>query len=522
LIWTAALVAAVVIADATYELAMGRVTARSTAWARTLLTRHMLALGTRAPEQVPVGDLVGRVVGNTVQVGRIGPIAIPAVANLIPAIGAPVALALINPWLCVTFLAAVPVLLLLLRALTRQAQTAASQYLQAQGEIAGRLVETLGGVRTIVASGKLESEIDRVLEPLPELHRHGLGIWRAQMRSAAQAGLLVSLLEIAVLSVAGIELAHGRITAGQFLAAGQYVLLGATMTSVLSSVNALARARAAAGRIVEVLDQEPPGRGSKSLRDGPGRVVLRAVTVRRDGEPILRDVNLLVPSGALVAVVGLSGAGKSLLGAVIGGLVDIDAGEVLLDGMPVRELDPEHLRRAVGYGFDHPALIGATVADAIAYGTVQPPIDRVVEAAVAARADDFIRRLPQGYGTQLDRAPMSGGEAQRVGLARTFAHAGRVVILDDVAASLDTVTEHHISEVLLSGALADRTRIVIAHRASTASQADFVVWLERGAVHAIKTHSVLWRRPEYRALFGAQGPLASSAANGTGATPWIA
>ena len=95
---------------------------------------------------------------------------------------------------------------------------------------------------------------------------------------------------------------------------------------------------------------------------------------------------------------------------------------------------------------------------------------------------------------------MSGGEVQRVGLARTFAHAGRVLVLDDVAASLDTVTEHHISEVLAT-ALADRTRLVVAHRASTAARADLVVWLDAGAIRAIGSHEHLWEEREYRALF---------------------
>ena len=122
------------------------------------------------------------------------------------------------------------------------------------------------------------------------------------------------------------------------------------------------------------------------------------------------------------------------------------------------------------------------------------------EAARAARADDFIRLLPEGYATPLTHAPMSGGERQRMGLARTFAHAGRVVVLDDVAASLDTVTEHHISRVL-TGALGDRTRIVVAHRASTAGRADAVVWLDGGRLRAMAPHRELWQDPEYRTLF---------------------
>src|SRR5205823_4710137 len=129
------------------------------------------------------------------------------------------------------------------------------------------------------------------------------------------------------------------------------------------------------------------------------------------------------------------------------------------------------LRGAVGYGFERPALFGKTLAEAIAFGSNKPSPEQVVAAARAARADDFIRRMPEAYQTAVVDAPMSGGEAQRIGLARAFAHAGRVIVLDDVAASLDTVTEHHISNILTE-AFADRTRIVVAHRASTAARSD--------------------------------------------------
>jgi ATP-binding cassette subfamily B protein len=519
--WTVLLIAAMVAADALDDLATGNVVARSTAWTRARLLAHILALGNRATERFTPGDLVGRLVGNAAQTGRAAPVAIRAVANLIPGIGGPVGLALIDPWLCVTFLAGLPVLVLLARALRRDVQDVAEHYLSVQGEIASRLVDALAGVRTIAAAGKLDLEAERVLEPLPELHHHGLGIWRAQMRIASQNGLLVSLLEVGVLAVAGLELANGRITPGKMLAAGQYALLGATMSSVLGAVTALARARAAAGRIAEVLATPPIASGSRSLPPGGGRLDFRGVTVRRDGRTLLHAIDLTVPEGAVVAIVGRSGAGKSLLAGLVGRLLDPDAGEVLLDGVPVSDLDPQELRGAVGYGFERPALIGETVADAIAFGRDQPPLYSVVEAAITAHADDFIRHLPGRYRTPLSQAPMSGGEVQRVGLARTFAHAGRVLVLDDVAASLDTVTERQITQVLLAGALADRTRIIVAHRASSAAAADVVVWLEHGRVRAAAPHVQLWLQPDYRALFGTrEAPAENGRHNGNGRAAW--
>jgi len=168
---------------------------------------------------------------------------------------------------------------------------------------------------------------------------------------------------------------------------------------------------------------------------------------------------------------------------------------------------------------ERPALIGQTIEDVIAFGPRRPSLEEVAAAARAAQADAFIRRMPEGYRTPLARAPMSGGESQRVGLARAFAHAGRVLVLDDVAASLDTVTEHEITRVL-TGELADRTRLVIAHRASTAARADAVVWLERGRVRAVAPHRVLWGEAAYRALFesgaGAAVPVSEPAGRGEG------
>jgi ATP-binding cassette subfamily B protein len=434
----------------------------------------------------------------------VGPNLVRAFTDVLPALGGVVALALIDPWLCVTFVVGLPLLALFIRAFARDVSEAAERYFTVQGTIASRLVDALSGARTIAASGSADREAERVLSPLPDLHRHGRGIWRAQARMSTQDVVLVSFLELAVLAVAGALLAQGRISPGEMLAASQYALLASNLESIVPAVTKLARGRGAARRLMEILDQPPVTYGSSRLTSGDGRLELRGVTVRRNGKQVLDGVNLGVHGGALVAIVGPSGAGKSVLAALAGRLIDPDEGEVTLDGIPLPELGLEELRRAVGFGFERPALIGETIEDAIAFGIERPAHAELVVAARDARADDFITRMPEGYETPLAEAPMSGGEIQRIGLARTFAHAGRVMVLDDVAASLDTVTEHHISEVL-AGAMSERTRIVIAHRASTAARANAVVWLEEGRVRAIGSHHELWSDPGYRALFQADG-----------------
>jgi ATP-binding cassette subfamily B protein len=226
------------------------------------------------------------------------------------------------------------------------------------------------------------------------------------------------------------------------------------------------------------------------------------VTVSREGRTVLDALDLAVPAGSSVAIVGRSGSGKSTLAALAGRLIDPDDGEVLLDGVPLRSLSRPALRGAVQYAFERPALLGATLGAAIGFGFTAPSRGQVQVAARAACADAFIQRLPHGYDTALAGAPLSGGEAQRIGLARAFAHAraARLMILDDATSSLDTATEMQVSRTLTQG-LRGRTRLIVAHRVATAARADLVAWLDQGHLKAYGPHDELWTDPGYRAVF---------------------
>jgi ATP-binding cassette subfamily B protein len=210
-----------------------------------------------------------------------------------------------------------------------------------------------------------------------------------------------------------------------------------------------------------------------------------------------------VPGGATVAVVGPSGAGKSTLAAVSGRLLDPDEGDVTLDGVPLRQLPHDTLRRSIGHAFARPVLVGDTVGSAIALGLAAPAPQRVRAAARAARVDAVVDRLPAGYDTRLADAPLSGGEAQRLGVARALG-AQRLLVLDDATSSLDTVTEYEVGQALIEAA-DRRTRLVITHRAGTAARADLVAWLDRGRLRGYGPHDVLWHDPGYRALFAGAG-----------------
>ncbi|MET9508971.1 ABC transporter ATP-binding protein [Streptomyces flavidovirens] len=497
----AALTCLLVVVDALDGVLAGTTNARSTAWFRRRLLRHVLAAGPRCTDRVPPGDIVARLVGNAAHAGGAPAALAGTVAAVVTPVGGLVALAVVDLWTAVAFLVGMPVLVLLLKAFVRESGDSVARYQESQGEIAARLVEAVGGARTIAAAGTARREQARILEPLAALSAQGYRMWRVQGRSTAQAAVIVPLLQLAVLAVAGTRLSAGELSVGGLLAATRYAALATGIGMLVGRLNGLVRSRGAARRLAGLLAVPATAHGDAELPPGgAGTLELRGITVARGDRTILAGLDLTVPGGTSLALVGRSGSGKSTLAAVAGRLADPDAGTVTLDGVPLRELPREVLRRAVGQAFERPALLGGTIGGTIAFGAGEPDAAAVREAARTACADDFVRRLPLGYDTPCAEAPLSGGEAQRLGLARAFAHPGRLLILDDATSSLDTVTELRVGEALTREAGA-RTRLIIAHRASTAARADRVAWLHEGRIRAVGPHARLWQLADYRAVF---------------------
>ncbi|MEE1752032.1 ABC transporter ATP-binding protein [Streptomyces sp. SP18CS02] len=506
----AALIVADILLDAAAALLTGTTNARSTAWLRRHSLARLLAAAPHHAARFAPGDLATRLTANATEAGTVPATAAGAIASLLPPLGALAALLLIDPWTAAAFLAGVPLLLLLLRTFARSSSDSVSRYQSVQSAIADRLVEALTGARSIAAAGTADRERRRVLAPLPELAVEGRRMWQVYGRAVASSGVLMPLLVCVVLAVGGLRLASGALGVGELLAASRYAALAAGAGAVAGLLGSLVRGRTAARRTGELMALPPLTHGRLTLPDGPGRLELRGVTVVRDGTTVLNGVDLVVPGGSTAAVVGRSGAGKSVLAAVAGRLSDPDDGQVLLDGVPLDRVERRRLRQEISYAFARPALFGETLRDVIAFGDRAPDDPALRSAARAAGADGFIQRLPGGYRTALPDAPLSGGEYQRLGLARAFAHAGRLLILDDATSSLDTVTERQVERALTRD-VRSGTRLVVAHRLSSAARADLVVWLDEGRVRGVGPHRTLWRDPAYRAVFAAAAvPPASS------------
>ncbi|TDB84602.1 ABC transporter ATP-binding protein [Actinomadura sp. KC216] len=502
------------LADAAEDVVGAYCGSHITVWLRHRLLARVLALGPQGRRRFPTGDVLSRLTESASGPSAFPVLAVTAAAALATTVGAVTALALIDWWLAVAFAAGAAPLIVVLRLFVAQATEPFARYQAGQAAIATRLLDARQGIRTIQASGTAATEVRRILAPLPGLRRAGEETWAVQGRVSRRLALLAPLTQVLVVGVAGMRLSTGDVTPGQLVASVSYAAMAVASASLFDTFVALLNCQVGAGRVGEVLAAVPavrPPAHPAPFPDGPGRLRLRRVTVRAGGRAVLDGLDLDVPPGAIVAVVGASGTGKSLLVSAIGRLLDPDDGVVELDGVPVTDLPLPRLRHAVTYAFERPALLGATVHDTIAYARPGATRAEVRRAARAAAADDFIRALPDGYDTPLDRAPFSGGELQRLGLARAALSDARIVVLDDATSSLDTATELKVTQALRR-VLAGRTSLVVARRPATAARADLVAWLDAGRIRVLAPHAELWPDPGYRAVFATRPTTAREAA----------
>jgi ATP-binding cassette, subfamily B, bacterial len=316
------------------------------------------------------------------------------------------------------------------------------------------------------------------------------------------------LAQGAVLLIGARMVARGELTPGSFSAIFLYLgMLVVPLRALGMWIGQAQRATAAGERIFEVLDEpeEVADRASaRKLADGPGHIRFESVSFEYlPGRPVLEDIDLDVPAGRTIALIGHTGSGKTTLTSLVPRFYDVTAGRVLVDGSDVRDLTLESLRSAVGVIAQDPFLFSATVRENIAFGRAGISDEEVERVARLAQAHEFIERLPQSYDTVIGERgiTLSGGQRQRVAIARALAVDPRVLILDDATASVDATTEARIRAGLRT-AMEGRTTLIIAHRLSTIALADEIVVLADGRIAARGTHDELvGSSPVYREIY---------------------
>jgi ATP-binding cassette subfamily B protein len=300
----------------------------------------------------------------------------------------------------------------------------------------------------------------------------------------------------------------GELTLGQLTAFNLYLaILVWPLRTLGQRVSTLQRAAAAAARITEILEQRPvvfePPRPKRIATHEPADVRLRAVRFGYDPDrPVLDGVDLHVPAGTSLALVGGTGSGKTTVAALLARFYDVQEGSVEIGGVDVRELRVDDLRHAVGIVFEDTFLFSDSVGANIGFARPDAADEEIVRAASLAGAHEFVQRLPEDYETTLGERglSLSGGQRQRIAIARAILADPAVLILDDATSAVDATKEHEVLEALRT-VMRGRTTLVIAHRAATIALADRVAVLEGGRIVEQGPHAeLLGRSARYRRL----------------------
>jgi ATP-binding cassette subfamily B protein len=428
-----------------------------------------------------------------------------------------------------TLIAAIvaPALLLILSVFRIRLVDAAGRQRKREGRLASKVHEVLGGIQLVQAYTAEDHEAERFKELNKRSLRGGVRLTRieAQLNRSVQIAMGVGLC--AVLWIGTQDVLNDRLSPGQLLVFMAYLRgLYKPLRQVSKLTQRVAKAAACGDRVLEVLDEEPqiqdPPR-ARTLRDIAGRIELREVFFSySDGRPVLRDVNLRIAPGEMVALVGPTGEGKSTLLSLIPRFYDPDVGEILIDDIPIRTVRLKSLRRHISVLLQDTVVMGVTIRENIAYGAVGgkgPPSDRKIRrVAKAARAHEFISRLPDGYDTVVGErgATLSGGQRQRIAIARALLRKAPILLLDEPTTALDPLSGGAVLGAL-EALTRERTRLVVAHQLSTVLRADRIVYLAGGRIEEEGSHEELLRRGgSYAAFFKSEwGGLAARGVSGS-------
>jgi ATP-binding cassette subfamily B protein len=423
---------------------------------------------------------------------------------------------IIDPPLAALALLPVPFVVLGAARFNRLARPAVQEVQQRIGELTAEAEEGISGIRIVKAFAREDYMLGRFRNSVARVFSQNVYSTRLQAFYSPMLGFIPSLGLAVVLYVGGRAVINNTLSLGDFAVFYTYLaMLMGPMRILGLSLGMAQRAVASGNRMFEILDREPTITSDPSappLPDGPGAVRFSGVSLRYGvAEEALHDIDLDVPAGRTVALVGPTGSGKTSLVALVARLYDPTVGAVSVDGTDIRSVDVASLRRSVAFVADESFLFSASVAENIAYARPDATREQIETAARRAQAHEFISRLPEGYDTVVGERglTLSGGQRQRVAIARALLAEPRILILDDATSSVDARTEAAIKRGLRE-VMEGRTTFVVAHRLSTISLADEIVVMEAGRIVDRGQHEELLKRcPLYAEIaeFGCEDVL---------------
>lgn len=466
--------------------------------------KHLLTLGPAFYDVTRSGEVTSRLTADTTQLkSAAGSTISQALRNMIMLCGALTMMVVTSPLLTSLVLVAIPAIVLPLMATGRRVRDRSRAAQDSLADASALASENLGAMRTLQAM-TAETSIGRRFSAAVEA-----AFEQARGRLVARAVLTAAAIFLVVGSVVGVLwfgatlVVKGDMTGGRL---GQFVLYalfaGGAMAELAEVWGEVSQAAGAAERLQELRAARPevvapatpvalpePPRGTLSFRD-----VRFAYPTRRETSAI-DDISFEVRAGETVAIIGPSGAGKSTIFALALRFYDPQSGSILIDGIPVREADPQAVRRRLALVPQDVALFADTVAANIAYGLDEATRPEIEAAARVAEADRFIRALPRGYDTLIGERgiTLSGGQRQRIAIARAVLRNAPILLLDEATSALDAESEELVQKALASLART-RTTLVIAHRLATVQSADRILVMDQGRIVEEGTHDTLLAR----------------------------
>jgi len=379
------------------------------------------------------------------------------------------------------------------------------------GVLSTAMQESLTGIQVVKAFAREPHELSRFdgeNDRWYDLRKRAMFMWG---HNWSLFSFLLSVSIFLLLWFGGPAAVAGQVSIGSLFALSAYILmLNGPIQDLGFLVSQAATAAASASRIFEVMDtpntvpERPAALRLDTLR---GEVAFEGVAFAyRQGANILEDISFRAAPGQVIALVGPTGSGKSTIVNLIPRFYDPSAGRVLVDGVDLRDVRLDSLRRRIGIVLQDPFLFRATIAENIAYGRPDADSEEIVAAARAAHADDFIREFPDGYNTRVGErgVTLSGGQKQRVAIARALLYDPRILILDDSTSSVDTATEHLI-QLALRRLMEGRTTFIIAQRLLTLKAADLILVLDQSRIVERGRHEeLLARNGLYRQIYDLQ------------------
>jgi ATP-binding cassette subfamily B protein len=479
---------------------------------RNDLFRHLESLSYSYYQRTRTGDIMARATNDLNAVRMLlGPAIMYSANTIVFTAGALVFMLSISPKLTLYAFLPLPVVSITVQYFGKQIHERFEKIQAMFSEISARAQENFSGARVIRAYVQEEPEIAAFETSNREYINRSLKLVRLMGMLWPTLETMLGLAIVLVLWLGGREVLHGRMTPGGFVAFNTYMVqLTWPVIALGWVINIFQRGTASMGRINEILverpeiEDGPEARAAKAAGESPattpirGEIEFRGLNFAYNGVPVLHDINLRIPAGSSLAIVGPTGSGKTTLVSLIPRIYDAAPGTIWIDGKPVREYPLESLRRQIGFVPQETFLFSETVRENIAFGKEDASDAEVGSAAEAANIAHDIEEFPEQYRTLVGERgiTLSGGQKQRTAIARAIIRNPRILILDDALSSVDTHTEdkilNHLREVMQN-----RTTIFISHRVSTVRNADRIAVLHAGRIVELGTHDELLARNGY-------------------------